>query len=244
MTSTCPVLVLTALPEEARPLRRAFRRANVAVAITGDGASAARRATRRLLAEHRPRLLLLAGLAGALTDDAAPGDTRLVRELRDTEGGVRRPSAALLERARRAGLKEDVLVSAPGLARTREERDRTRRMAGITAPGTGLVDLEFAACAAVADDAGVPWLAVCAVSDGPDDHLPAWLEEARDDNGSVSRGAVAAGALFRPRRIPALVRLARRARLGSHALARSVPPIVAAVMPAAESFERLPGSGA
>ena len=42
-------------------------------------------------------------------------------------------------------------------------------------PDAGLVDLESAACAAEADAAGVPWLVVRAVSDGPDDRLPPWL---------------------------------------------------------------------
>lgn len=239
-----PFLVLTALPEEARPLRRVLRHPGVIIATTGDGAERAGRSTRRLLSALRPRLVLFAGLAGALTRGAAPGDSRLIRELRDMKGGVRRPRPALLEWARRAGLAEDVLVSAPHLVRTRMDRDRTRRMAGITAPGTGLVDLEFAACASVADDAGVPWLAVCGVSDGFDDGLPRWLEDARDEHGSLSRRAVATGALLRPARIPTLFSLARRARLGAHALARSVPGIMTTVMSAAESMERLPGNRA
>jgi adenosylhomocysteine nucleosidase len=237
-------LVLTALPEEARPLRRVLRHPDVIIATTGDGAERAGRSTRQLLSALRPRLVLFAGLAGALTRGAAPGDSRLICELRDMKGRVLRPRAELLDWARHAGLAEDVLVSAPRLVRTREDRDRTRRMAGITASGTGLVDLESAACAGVAEDAGVPWLAVCGVSDGPDDHLPCWLEDARDEDGSLSRRAVATGALLRPARIPTLLSLARRARLGSQALARSVPGIMRAVMSAAQSVERLPGSRA
>lgn len=238
-----PVLVLTALPEEARPLRRALRRyADLVVATTGDGAEGARRATFELLAALRPRMLLLAGLAGALTRGAGPGDSRLIRELRDTTGHARHPSAPLLERARQAGLAEDVLVSTAQLARTPQERDRTRRLAGITAPDTGLVDLESVACAEAADEAGVPWLVVCAVSDGLDDRLPRWLEEARDEDGAMSRAAVATGALLRPVRIPALLGLARRAHVGGRALAQSVSAIVAAVTAAVESETRLPGS--
>jgi adenosylhomocysteine nucleosidase len=242
--SNRPVLVLTALPEEAQPLQRVLPRGEVMIATTGDGAERAGRATRELVTALRPRILLLAGFAGALTRGAQPGDCRLIHELRDTTGRTRRPDSAFLERARSAGLPEDVLVSAPRLARTPEEKDRVRRMAGITSPGTGLVDLESAACADVADEAGVPWLAVCAVSDGLDDRLPRWLEDARDAHGSLSRGAVAAGALLRPVRIPALLGLARRARISGRALAQAVPEIVAAVMTAAESEQRLPGSRA
>lgn len=240
-----PVLVLTALPEEARPLRRAFRgRDDVVVAVTGDGAERAREATGRLLAHVRPRAVIVAGLAGALTRYARPGEVRLIREVRDGAGRVRRPEAALLERVRGVGLPEDVLVSIDTLARTAEERDRTRRIAGIDSPGTGLVDLETAACVDTAELCGVPWLAVRAVSDGPDDHLPRWLEDARDGRGSVSRVAVAAGALMRPKRIPALIALARRARSGARALAQYVPSIVAAGMTAAESEQRLSGDRA
>lgn len=238
-----PVLVLTAIPEEARPLRRALRNVDVVVAATGAGAERAGRGARELVTVLRPSLLLLAGFAGALTRSARPGDSRLIQELRDTTGRVRRPESAFLERARRAGLPEDVLVSAPRLARTPEDRNRTRERAGITRPDTGLVDLEAAACVDVADEAGVPWLAVRAVSDGVDDRLPRWLDDPRDPR-PLSRGAVAAGALLHPVRIPALLGLARRARIGGRALARAVPLIVAAVMTAADSEERLPGSRA
>lgn len=237
------ILVLASLPEEAKPLRRALRhRTDVVVAMTGDGVERASRATRNLVASVQPTLVIFAGLAGALDPGAVTGDARLVREVRDGAGAVRHPPAHLLESARRAGLPEAVLVSAPGLACTPEERDRTRRYAGIQGPDAGLVDLESSALAAVADGAGVPWLGVCGVSDGFHDRLPRWLQDARDTHGSVSRVAVVLGALLRPARIAVLAGLARRARFGGRALARSVPAIVAAVAPAAESEQRLTGS--
>ncbi len=244
MTSAA-VLVVTALPEETRPVRRALRgRRDVVVATTGDGAERARAATRDLLAEHRPRLLVVAGLAGSLTSGAAPGDVRLAREVRDEVGRVRHPDALLLERAREAGVAEDVLVSARSLARTPEERDRTRRLARVLVPGTGLVDLETAACVDTAVEAGVAWLAVRAVSDGPDDLLPAWLEEARDARGSISRGAIIGGAVLRPGRIPALIALGRRARRAGRALGDAVASIVMAAVPAVESGQRRIGNRA
>lgn len=242
---TASTLVVTALPEEARPLRRTLGRTpDVVVAVTGDGAARAGRATRELLAALHPRLLVIAGLAGALSPDARPGDVRLVREVQDAAGAVRRPSATLLERARRVGPPDDVLVSMPQLACTPEERIRIRDAASIAAPDAGLVDLESAACAAEADAAGVPWLVVRAVSDGPDDLLPRWLEEARDEDGSLSRPAVVAGGLLHPTRIPALIVLALRARRAGRALARSVPAILTAVSATAESEQPLPGGRA
>lgn len=242
---TAPALVVTALPEEGRPLLRTLgRRSDVVVAVTGDGAARAGRAMRGLLAELHPEVLVIAGLAGALSPDVRPGEVRLVRELRDDAGAVRRPSPTLLERARRVGPPEDVLVSTPLLVRTPEERERIRRAAGIAPPDAGLVDLESGACAAEADAAGVPWLVVRAVSDGPDDRLPLWLEEARAEDGSLSRRTVVVGALLHPTRIPTLIGLARRARAGGRALARTVPAILAAVVAAAESEEPLAGGRA
>ncbi len=240
-----PVLVVTALPEEARPVRRALRaNRDIVVATTGDGAGAAAASTRRLLSEHRPRLLVVAGLAGALTRTVAAGEVRVVRELRRVAGPVRRPEAEILDRARRAGFADAILVSATGLARTPLERDRMRRLVGIPVAATGLVDLETAACVDAAEGEGVPWLAVRAVSDGVDDYLPVWLEAPQGGDGAVSRSAVAFGALRHPGRIPALLGLARRARAGGRALARAIPKIVAAAAPAVGTEESLSGKRA
>ena len=226
-----PALVLVAIPEELRPLRRALGgRRDVVVACTGTGAVRARRATRELIAGLRPRFVLLTGLAGSLTDRLVIGEVRLAREVHEAGGRVRLPDASVLERARAAGLGEAVLVSAPRLVRGREARERLRRAAGAPAAADVLVDLESAACAGAATAAGVPWLAVRAVSDGVGDELPAWLEEAQDGGGGLDRRRVLLGALRRPARLPALVRLARRARTGSRALARVVPAVVASIL--------------
>ncbi|MGH9442577.1 MAG: hypothetical protein ACRD16_09920, partial [Thermoanaerobaculia bacterium] len=86
-----PIAIVTALPEELRPLRRRARdlkaekgnglrlwrgllgRAPVALACTGDGNRNAEARAATLLDLVRPSALIGAGVAGALSADLSPG---------------------------------------------------------------------------------------------------------------------------------------------------------------------------
>ena len=225
---TRPVLVLAAIPEEARPLRRALGgRTDILVAVTGDGAARAARATTALLVRYGPGLVVVAGFAGALTARSRRAEACLVREVRDGRGRSG-PSAdpAATARARRVGLPEAVLVDADRLVRTPDQRDRVRTAAGLAASDRGLVDLETHACARAIEAAGIPWIAVRAVTDTWDDRLPEWLETARTPDGGIRRGALVAGALLRPARFPALLRLGRRGRRAGRELSEAVRAVL------------------
>ncbi len=227
------VLILAALPEEGRPLRQTVERwRDVFVATTGDGSRPAGYTSRDMVALLRPQLVVIAGYSAALTRHPRAGDVCLVHELRDEAGRVRRPDPSVLERVRRIGLDEAVLVSARSLPCSAAERARLCEGCSIDQDAPALVDLESFTCAGVAESAGVPWIAVRTVTGSAARGVPRWLDDVRDGNGSVSRGSLALTALLRPYRIPTLLRLAYRAGAGGRALARTVPPLLEAAFSA------------
>jgi adenosylhomocysteine nucleosidase len=79
------------------------------------------------------------------------------------------------------------------------------------------IDMESGAVAAVADDAGLPFLAVRAVADRARDTLPSLVESAVQPDGRPAVGRAIAHLVRHPSEIPATLRLARQTEL---ALAR------------------------
>jgi len=90
-----------------------------------------------------------------------------------------------------------------------------------------VVDMETAKARAFAERAGVPFLAIRAVSDRADQPLdPAtvsWVTPA----GGLRAGKVAATLLRRPAMVPELMRLRRRSNLAMRNLAEAIREILA-----------------
>jgi len=233
---SAPSLVLAPLPEEIWTLRKRLthvehlevpglqrvwtgwlRGSPVVLAVTGDGERNARRGVEAALETFDPARLLVIGVAGALTPSLGVGEVIAARRVLELGGEPREPSSELLTRALGLGIPGGTVVTAGKLATTPEAKARLAARPGVGSPA--VVDLESAFYARAADEAGVPWLVLRAVSDTAGESLPAYLEAYRDTGGAVRRKLVVFHALTRPWTIPALVRLARRMSRCSHALA-------------------------
>ena len=123
----------------------------------GIGAKAAAAAAERLLASGEIKLLITAGIAGALTPGAEIGQVMLPSVVLDETSGQRYKTCS-----RHPG----ILVTAASVA------DSAAKQALRQRTGADLVDMEAAAVAAVAAAHQVPFLAVKAISDTLEQRLP------------------------------------------------------------------------
>jgi len=222
--------------------------ARVALAVTGDGERNARRGLSALLASHPIDRLLVVGVAGGLSSDLDVGALVAADSvINEADGDVRPADAALVITAASAcGARRGVAVTASRIADTADDKRRllavalaargeSTRVAGGGGPLAAVVDLESAGFAAIAGQAGVPWLILRAVSDTAADSIPPLLNRSRDDGGAVQRGRVAWGLLTNPRALLPLLALRERVRACARHLARAVERTVS-VLHAADDF--------
>ena len=172
------IAVTFALPQESRDFRHALRHASavgpglllgnvgneeILLAHTGVGPAAAARNVAALLAWQRPRLLLSTGFAGGLDPRLAAGDLLVATNF--SAPALVAPGRALLAGNPRAHFGE--LTSQPHPAETVAEKAALAASTGALG-----VDMETAAIAAACARAGVPLLAVRAISDPAREPLP------------------------------------------------------------------------
>lgn len=165
------IVITFAIPDESRDIRRAMHgigrledwtvgklgAAEVLLAHTGVGHEAARASVARVLARRQPRCVIAAGFAGALDPSLRVGDVIVAENF---------TTPALLACCRfphRLG----ALTSQPHPV---ESAAAKRSLAAAT--GALAVDMETAAIAAECTRAGVPLLAVRAISDAAAEPLP------------------------------------------------------------------------
>ena len=221
--NTTGVLVLTAISEEL-DLNAILRRASqihyqwrdvvgarigttdVVVAATGDGVERAGERAEAFCERTRPRAIVGAGIAGALSPGLSFGAIVAARRVLDSAGDAPPPDARLLSRAIEAGAEAGTLLTVARPVTSAAEKGRLA--ASLEAPAA--VDMESAAWARVAGSRGIPYIVVRSISDRADEGLPEYLAACLGEDGAIRRGAVVARALARPSRIPDLVRLRRR----------------------------------
>jgi len=198
------IAVVCAVPAERRALA-GLAGPDLAIHVSGIGAAAAERTAAAVTAAPL-RGLVAAGFCGALSPGLRVGDLVAPDEVRDEVSGERfAPDPAMLAAAPGA---RGTLVSARRLARTPAERARLQGLA---------VDLESAALARASRDAGVPFLALRAVTDETRHRLPDF-DRLVDAAGRLSPTAGIRHFLRHPRELPALVRLGPAAREAGRAL--------------------------
>ena len=236
------VAIVTALPEELAPLlarlrgrtaersddRRLWRGSlgstPVLLACAGDGNESSLRGVRALLAGKRPRALLGAGVAGALTEDLAPGRVVFGERIFDSSGESAAADPEWLGRARAlSGAAGAAFFTSDRVACSPEERSA---LAARLPPGPAAVDLESASWARAAAEKGIPFLALRAISDGAGERLPGILSECQAPGGPVRRACVARRAILRPAALKSLLELRRRVRDASEALAGFVETLL------------------
>jgi adenosylhomocysteine nucleosidase len=204
--------------------------APVALVVTGDGERNARRGLASTLAGTRVARVIVAGVAGGLSDDLDVGGLLLADAVVDEHSGdVLAADVALADIVARAcAVRRGVAVTALRIADTADEKRRllalagARTGAGVAPARPAVVDLESASFAAAARRAGIPWLVVRAVSDTAGEPVPALLNRSRDAGGAVRRGRVVLGLLTDPAAVRSLLTLRERVRTCAAALAREL----------------------
>ena len=137
--------------------------ATVAWVVGGAGIDPATRACRLLIDGHRPRLILTAGFAGALSPDIARGGVvRPVRALRLGHGPI-----DLAYSKGRDGTRPLSIVTVDDVVSSADAR---QRLAQETT--ADLVDMETWGVAAEAQSAGIACECIRVVSDTPREELP------------------------------------------------------------------------
>ena len=163
--------------------------------------------------------LLVCGFAGGLSERLKPGDLILADKVTDGTTTFA-PNDTLLASAKsvqvsNAKIEIGTLVTVDKVANERPQEKR--ELAAQT--GAIAVDMETVGAVRVAQERGIPWLAVRAITDGVNDELPLDFNALANPDGSVNRGRVIRATLAQPHKIPALIRLGQRSSLAANNLA-------------------------
>ena len=186
----------------------------VCVVEGGMGTAAAIRATRLLLAETRPCLVLSAGFCGAIRPGPQVADLVISKRLLvlDEQGQheISQPGAELTAARLSAELQHHGLRTWQGSFIT-ASAIITKATVAETLPAdlpTPVLEMESAAVARAATAAGVPFLGLRAISDDAAEELDFSLDELTDNQLRISIPHVLFTCLKKPRIIPQLARLA------------------------------------
>jgi nucleoside phosphorylase len=228
--TTVPIVILFALNREARPFLRQIRRLRkfesapcqtwlcqtskkpFLTLITGPGYEAADKATRWLLEEFVPTLVVSAGFAGALTAEHKIGDVILSTRVMDADETTWRTSIPLEIGELGCGS----LLTWPTVVTTaKEKRELFDRF------GASVVDLESAAIADRCAHKRVRFAAIRAVSDDADTSFSPRLASLIAGGTLTPRQAVVAMVCY-PGLIGEFWRLAADTRTAAHNLAAAL----------------------
>jgi len=205
-----------------------------AVTIACAGASAVRAAQlARQLAEGGAEVLLSFGVAGALDPTLDCGDLVVADAvLLDEVGNAAHFACHLpwLEALRAALTKADLSCRGGMLIGShRVWREAADKEAIFAITEAVAIDMESGAVAAVAAEAGLPFLAVRAIADRAQDSLPALVETAVKPDGMPAVGRAAAYLLRRPWELPAVLKLGRQSERALARL-RGLEPVKGALL--------------
>ncbi len=162
-----PIAIVAAMPVELAPLLGKTRSQPVdgvdlfelpeaMVAIGGIGEKHARHAAEVVIEQAHPKLLVSAGIAGAISPKLKVGDVGWIREVVDVATGER-------YRAQRG---DWVLTTSQDVS------DAAEKLGLLTKYGADVVDMEAAAEAQVAKECGIEFAAVKAISDDAAFEMP------------------------------------------------------------------------
>jgi hopanoid-associated phosphorylase len=197
---------------------RCLRGCDVTVAFSGGSAERARSEAKRLVAQGAAALVSF-GIAGGLAPGLRAGDLLLPEIVSSAGSGSWPVDPIWRERvhARLAALepKAGALVGSERVVATASDK-----RALFEAVGAIAVDLESHAVAAVANEAGIPFLVLRALADPADQVVPQVAREALRPDGGIRIRATFGGLLRQPGDLMALFLLARQSALALAALRR------------------------
>lgn len=206
--------ILVALPEELGTLTRqkiapgcsARIADNCLVAYSGAGPENARRAAQQLIEQGAQRLLSW-GCAGALDETLPAGRLCIPEQLQNLQGSTcssdpewRRQICSAL--AKRFDICAGPLLEGTRIIAASAEKKHLGKMHRAQ-----LVDMESYACASVAEQANVPFVAIRAIADPAAMDLPRAVGFALEANGQVSLHKILRYIMVHPGEIAGLIKL-------------------------------------
>ncbi len=231
-----PIGIVSALAAEARTLGPAARHGaelrqladGALLAVSGIGESAAAAAARRLVLAGATALASF-GMAGGLDPTLVCGAVLLPEEVAVCDGadaggaGAAATSGEWRQRLRAALPASCIVCGGKLLSSGRPIGRRDAKAAAWSSWRAAAVDMESAAIARVAGQAGLPFVALRVIVDTANDELPAAVIAA-SGGGQLRIGALIAGLLRAPGDVGALIRLSVRYRIALRVLAAIVRP--------------------
>lgn len=225
-----PVGIVSALAAEARALGPAARHGaelreladGALLAVSGIGPAAAASAARRLVLAGAGALASF-GMAGGLDPTLICGAVLLPEEVAASGGagsiGVVLPTSREWRQRLCGALPAARIVCGGRLLTSGQPIGRPgAKAAAWRNTGAAGVDMESAAIAQVAGQAGLPFIALRVIVDTAADELPSAVIDA-GGGGRLRIGRLMAGLARAPGDVAALIRLAARYRIASRALA-------------------------
>ena len=192
--------------------------------VSGVGMKKAAQATRDLLQSGDVEALIICGFAGGLHPELEPGDLILADSVGVSNIAHLRyfPDSQMMKVAESLTTDEipDVRIQLGPLVTTDcvvTHPEAKRKLAEITEAIA--VDMETVGAIRAAQELGIPWLAVRAITDPVGESLPLDFNALSNHEGNVSYGKVFLAVLQRPAKIPALIQLGKRSSLAANNLA-------------------------
>ena len=230
-----PIGIVSALAAEARSLGPAAPHGTglrqladgALLAVSGIGRAAADAAARRLVLAGASALASF-GMAGGLDPTLICGTVLLPEEVGAFDGAESRAAASVTSREwrqrLRAALPDACLACDGKLLGSERPIGRTdAKAAAWRSTRAAAVDMESAAIALVAGQAGLPFIAVRVIVDTAADELPAAVIAA-SGGGQLRLGRLFAGLLRAPGDVGPLIRLSARYRIATRVLAAVARP--------------------
>jgi nucleoside phosphorylase len=193
---------------------------------SGMGVRRAAEATRLLIAEHHPQLLISFGIAGAVEPDLEIGDVVAAESFCQLEAGVpgpRQPLAALPEAAREAVVRALAACNTHFFIGTAVTTSGTQLHHNdpnsLTHP---ILEMETAGIAQAAAGSNIPLLVLRAISDGPRAPIPFDLGEVMDADANMKIGVLLQAVIRNPKIILQSGQLMQNSRLAEENAAAAV----------------------
>lgn len=201
----------------------------VCVVEGGMGTAAATRATRLLITEYRPELVVSAGFCGSVLPGPRIGDLVLANRILAVAGGdmkevrVQRGSTLAADVCSLLGysLWDGCFITTEQILAKADARQLLP--ADVLHP---VLEMESAAVALAAGAAGLPFLGFRSISDDAAEELAFSLDDMMDDSQRISIPKVLSLCLKSPRIIPQLVRLGNNSRIAATSLGLGLKEIL------------------
>lgn len=195
---------------------------------SGMGGERAASAAKALISAFRPEGVISFGFGGGVLPGLTVGDLVLAERLlwfRDgrfsEQPGLADEREGWAGRFLVPGLGEAVGRFHRGTFITTDRIENKREMAGRLPPGVAypLLEMETCAVARVASGAGVPFMAIRAISDDANEELDFSIAEFTDPELNIRISRVLLTLARKPWILPQLIRLARNSRIAGETLA-------------------------